>query len=248
MADWLTPDSAVGTIVTHEPKAATVFRRRRIDFCCNGAQLLRDACREASLDPADLLREIAEASSAPSTSDTRERDWREATLTELCTHVIARHHAYLRPKLRRLTQYLAKISDVHGENHPELADVRATFAALYEELLDHMATEEQVLFPAITQIEAASELRQSPPDIGDSGIEETIEQLIRQLEDEHRRASDTLEKLHDLTLAYALPADACATFRETYESLDRLEVDTFWHIHLETNILHPRAIELAGSV
>jgi regulator of cell morphogenesis and NO signaling len=154
----LAADAQVGAIVTHHPAAASVFRQHRVDFCCNGRQTLATACADLSLDPDKLLAQVIEAEAREEDSGDA-RDWTEALLADLCTHIVATHHAYLRTEFPCLTLYIEKIAGVHGDEYPELAELGSVFGALYAELENHMAKEEQILFPMITRDYSAPGLR-----------------------------------------------------------------------------------------
>ncbi len=243
MAERLSQEASVGSIVASHPEAAYVFRKHGIDFCCHGKQPLGEACGEKSLDPNEVLREISASLAEEKPGVATRTDWTQAPLMELCGHIIATHHAYLRTELPRLSQLLDKIHDVHGDVHPELAPLRDLFVALYGELEEHMLKEEGVLSPPITRLETARGLGQPRP-LSHCG---SVGNPIAQIEYEHEQAGGALQQMSGLTAGYSVPDDACPTFRETYEALDRLEGDLFQHIHLENNILHPRAVQLEAS-
>lgn len=243
MSAVLSADAQVGAIVTHHPVAASVFRQHRVDFCCNGRQTLATACGNLSLDPAKLLAQIVEAE-ARAEGEPVARDWTEAALTDLCTHIIATHHSYLRTELPRLTLYIQKIAGVHGDEHPELAELGATFGALCADLEGHMAKEEQILFPLITRMETAAGLNLAMPPSHCGSVQNPIGQM----EHEHEVAGGALRRMSELTDDYTVPEGGCATYRETFERLHHFEGDLFQHIHLENNILHPRAVELEASL
>ena len=236
MPTVVSPETPVGAIVTQHPIAASVFRKHRVDFCCNGRQTLATACAALSLEPASLLEEVQEAEAREETP-VDQRDWTKAPLGELCAHIIGTHHAYLRVELPTLALYIQKIAGVH-DDHPELAEIGQTFDALANELLGHMAKEEQILFPMITSAEVAADLNLSMPPSHCGSVQNPIGQM----EHEHEVAGGALRRISELSNGHTPPDDACPTFRETYARLHRFEGDLFQHIHLENNILHPRAI------
>ncbi|MBT3270194.1 iron-sulfur cluster repair di-iron protein [Candidatus Poribacteria bacterium] len=243
MATALSADTQVGVIVTHHPAAAAVFRHRRVDFCCNGRQTLATACAALSLDPEALLTEVLEAE-ARAEGGPAPRDWTQAPLGDLCAHIIATHHSYLRVELPRLALFIGKIAGVHGDEHPELAEIGRTFAALTADLEGHMAKEEQILFPMITSMETAAELNLSLPESHCGSVRNPIGQM----EHEHEVAGGALRRMSELSDGYTVPEGGCATYRETYQRLHHFEGDLFQHIHLENNILHPRAAEFEASL
>jgi len=188
-----------------------------------------------------LMEEVeADAANAP-----EERDWSKASLAELIGHIVSKHHAYLNNELPVIEQRMAKVLGKHGANHsdflPQLAEL---FAALKAELEIHLRKEELILFPAIEELEAAAEegRRAMPVPFG------TVKNPIRMMEHEHDGAGAALRSARELTRGYAPPEDACPTFRALYHEMEALERDLHAHIHLENNILFPRASELEAKV
>ncbi|MGC8640045.1 MAG: hemerythrin domain-containing protein, partial [Isosphaeraceae bacterium] len=140
----------------------------------------------------------------------------------------------------RLAELLGKVVAAHSANHPELLDLRQTFAALRQELEPHLMKEEQVLFPLIKRLEAAREA--FPIHCG------TVENPIRVMEHEHESAGSALERIRELSNNYRAPADGCTSFQALYDGLSRLEADLHRHIHKENNILHPKAAALESTL
>lgn len=221
----------VGSLVTEHPGRARVFERYGIDYCCGGKMPLEKACRQAGADTGQVIKELQQLdhSQVPDA----QRDWNQARMTELADHIEQTHHVYLRSELPRLTAMVAKIREVHGENHPHLLEVEKVYAALRDELMTHMMKEEQVLFPMIRQMEASDER----PSFHCGSVNNPI----RAMEHEHDNAGAALARLHKLTDGYAPPADACNTYRATLSGLHELEQDLHLHIHKENNILFPKA-------
>jgi regulator of cell morphogenesis and NO signaling len=157
----------------------------------------------------------------------------------LIDHIVDVHHAYVRDALPRIADHLAKLVSVHGERHPELSRVVTTYATVSDELMQHMMKEEQILFPYISDLAA----RES----GACGIVSpfgTVENPIRMMEREHRDAADGLGDIRDLTRDYTTPEDGCQTYRVTMQELAAFERDLHRHVHLENNVLFPRAIAM----
>ncbi len=229
--------ATVGDIVAGDYRTAVVFERHDIDFCCGGARTLAAACAEKSLDPAALGRELeAATASAPARPD---RDYASWTLTRLIDHLRAIHHAYVRANAPQTGAYARKIADVHGEHHPELAQIAAAFDDMTARLMLHLAEEEEVVFPAIKRAEAAARAGADPAAEDAAAIAGGIAALVR----EHDEVGATLHDIRDLALGYGLPADACATYALTWQRLQAFEADLHKHVHLENNILFPRAAE-----
>jgi len=229
----ITGSTLVADIATQNPATIKVFQRHRIDFCCGGKVPLDEACRRKDLDAPALIAELDEALlGAEATTD-----WAEASLTDLVAHIRRRFHRPLVVELPRLAAMLDKVVSRHGARLPEtLLPLQQTFAALQAELLEHMAKEDAVLFPAIVALE--SEPESVRPGWG------WIDQPIEVMEAEHAEAGAALERIASLTHGYVPPADACPTFRGLYHGLEELEREMHLHVHLENHILFPRAAAL----
>jgi regulator of cell morphogenesis and NO signaling len=221
--------SSVGVIVTQHPELSRVFEDLQIDYCCHGGISLNDACQQRQLDPQKVVEKLETHGVAAKEN----RDWSTASLTDLCDHIEATHHAFLRQELPRLEKMIEKVADAHADRHPELRSVGVAFQALQAELMPHMMKEEQILFPAIRQLEAATQPVSLP--FG------TVQNPIRMMEHEHDIAGTVLSQLHDLTGGYQIPKDACNTYRAMIDGLENLALDLHEHIHKENNILFPRS-------
>lgn len=228
-------------IATQRPAAVRVFEKYDLDYCCGGNRPLEQVCGERGLSPAALMEEVeAYARKAPG-----ERDWTKAPLPELIGHIVTKHHVYLNNELPVIEQRMAKVLAKHGANHPDLLGRLADlFAGLKAELEVHLRKEEMILFPAIEELEAAAEEggRAMPVPFG------TVKNPIRMMEHEHDAAGTALRTARELTHGYVPPEDACPTFRALYHEMEELERDLHTHIHLENNILFPRAGELEAKV
>lgn len=237
-ASAITPETIIARLATRQPGTIRVFQRHGIDFCCQGGRPLAAACEEKGIGFEALRDELAAAAGPAGPS----RDWDEAPLGELIDHVLDRYHARLHEDLPRLDAMAAKVLSVHGEKHPEtLPALAATLCDLREELESHMVKEERVLFPAVRALEAAAGGGQAPgATLGLSGP-------IAMMEHEHDVAAAALAELRRLTAGYQPPAGACTTFRGLYHGLAELESDTHRHIHLENNVLFPRAARLEDA-
>jgi regulator of cell morphogenesis and NO signaling len=192
----------------------------------------------------DVLRSLEDAG-APIVAATGEAiDFQSARLTDLIEHILAVHHGYVKQEVPRLQQLLAKVVAVHCAGHPELAAVQRTFAALSSELLSHMMKEEMVLFPYIQKVEeAASQGRRAPQAPFGS-----ISNPVHMMELEHESAGQALEEIRMLSGAYTPPESACFSYRTLYSALQQFEADLHQHVHLENNILFPRAIALESQL
>lgn len=197
------------------------------------------------------LKAVEEVAEAEREAEAGATDWTGSPLTELCDHIVATHHQYLYEELPRLEPLIAKVVDVHGERHPSLLEVQEVFGGLRDELVSHLMKEEQVLFPAIRQLESG----RTGVAVGAAGTVETTKTArasglpfgslanpIRVMEMEHDSAGRALVKIRELTDGYTPPADACNSYRSLLTALAKLEQDLHMHIHKENNILFPRVI------
>ena len=231
-----TARTTVAEVAAAEPATIKVFQRHHIDFCCGGRIPLQEACAAHDLDTDALLAELRAVRAAAEDP----ADWRRLPLKDLVAHIQARYHAPLRDELPRLGAMLDKVVQRHGHRLPEtLLPLQATFESLRRELLAHMAKEDAVLFPSVLALESHAEETST----GWSWIE----QPIGVLEAEHEAAGAALARMRALTDGYAPPEDACPTFRGLYCGLSELERDMHLHVHLENQILFPRAARLASA-
>ncbi|MDR3698475.1 MAG: iron-sulfur cluster repair di-iron protein [Candidatus Sulfopaludibacter sp.] len=217
--------------------ATGILEQHGLDYCCGGKQPLEQACLARGIKPGTILREIEEAKVASAAA----RDWRTAPLDELVKHIVATHHAYLKLDLPVLGHRLDKVVSVHGARDPEvLPRMAEVFAALRAELEMHLHKEEAILFPFIEQYGRAEVQGRPMPPVPFGSIANPIAMMER----EHVKAGDGLSEIRTLTNDFNLPSYACSTVRALYEGLQVLEADLHVHIHLENNILFPRAIAL----
>lgn len=230
------PNKTVGSIVADDYRAAPVFTRNGIDFCCHGGQTLAEACARHGLDQASLLNEIGDATrKGEPASNSGPTTW---TLTQLADHIEAVHHRYVEETLPPLRQYLANLVKVHGARHSELQAIRDEFEACAGALTAHMKKEELILFPYVRRMEAAIRERSGEP----AAPFRSVIEPVRMMEHEHEMEGDRFKRIASLSDAYSVPTDGCATYRTAYALLHQFEEDLHRHIHLENNILFPRAI------
>jgi regulator of cell morphogenesis and NO signaling len=220
------------------PGATRVFESFGIDYCCGGHRTLAVACREASLPVEDLTRSLEEAERASQSG--AERNWRQESLAALTEYIIDTHHSFTRQELDRLEKLFDKVCSRHGKNHPELFEAQKIFYQLKQDLIPHMLKEEQVLFPYITRMEeAADEGRPIQPPFFNA-----VRNPVRMMMTEHDTAGDLLKRLRGITNGYTTPPNGCVSFQTLYQALAAFEADLHQHIHLENNILFPRAVEM----
>jgi len=236
----ITPDTRVAEVAAQNPATIRIFQRFAIDFCCGGKRPLSEACAEKKM-PFEELRALLEAAGDPDGSAMPEMPAADAGLAEMIRFIVDTYHADLRSELPRLDQMAAKVLDAHGAKYPDvLPALQETLRGLREELESHMMKEERVLFPYVERLEAlaADGRRLAASPFG------SIQAPIGMMEHEHEIAGQALARLRELTAGYVPPADACNTFRGLYHGLAELEKALHEHIHLENNVLFPRAARL----
>lgn len=225
------------------PNATRTFEKLGIDYCCGGSRSLRDACQHAHVTLEDVLGELGQGSSFKATPETARQDFANGTLSELVEHIVGTHHVYVKQELPRLQQLLKKVVAVHGAGYPELAAIQQIFQGVSEELSSHMMKEEHILFPYIVAMEnAVSNGRPRPrPAFG------TVSNPVHMMELEHDSAGAALKEIGALSSNYEPPESACFSYRTLYTALKEFETDLHQHIHLENNILFPRAIAMEND-
>ena len=223
-------EKTVGEWVRERPARSRVFEKFGIDYCCGGKKPLLEACHEKAVDVNQVLSAIEQSDAQPHSEVI---DWSKRTMTELCDHIIERHHEWLRRELPRMEFMAQKVARVHGERHPEMLQVAQVFQELKDEMMMHMHKEEEVLFPLIRKMEETS--RRPQFHCG------TLSMPIGVMEEEHENAGHALARMRELTHDYVPPADSCNTFRALLSTLEELESDMHEHVHKENNILFPAA-------
>ncbi|MDH4036974.1 MAG: iron-sulfur cluster repair di-iron protein [Candidatus Krumholzibacteria bacterium] len=219
----ITLETKVGALAAEHPLATRVFARHGIDFCCGGGRPLGEVCEEKGLDAAAVLKEVHAELEQP--GETMER-WDQAPLGDVIDHILHAYHRPLREEMPRLETMARKVLDVHGEKDPDrFKRIVNVLVGLKAEVDSHMVKEEQILFP---MIKAGSGAMAGGP--------------IAVMEDEHLVVANALRELRELTDDYQAPEAACNTWRALWHGLDALEASFHQHIHLENNILFPRAL------
>ncbi|MBP1751267.1 MAG: iron-sulfur cluster repair protein ScdA [Geobacteraceae bacterium] len=236
-ADISISDKTIGEIVADDYRTASVFEKHGIDFCCGGKVALSAICREKGIEPAVILREIK---AVKETLLERSANYAAWELPFLADFIINTHHAYLKENMGQIAVHTGKIADVHGVRHPEVIEISQIFARIVTDLVDHLGYEEDVFFPAIKRIDGARK-SDAVPETKDS---ETISEGLVKLHREHEEVGDAIHRIRDLAKDYEIPGDVCNTFTVTYRELKEFEDDLHKHVHLENNILFPKAANL----
>ncbi len=235
----MTAEKTVRELALENPAATRVFEKLGIDYCCGGNKSLEQACRAANLSIDEVIDslEMADHSARPVQAV---REWQREPLSDLVSHITNTHHRFTREELARLAPLLDKVCTVHGKNHSKLKQVRSSFQGLVRELTTHMMKEERVLFPYIVRMEEAVIQKEPilPPPFG------SLQNPVSMMEHEHDSAGNALRAMHEASSGYIAPPDACISYQTLYKALADFEADLHQHIHLENNILFPRAIAM----
>lgn len=224
-------DRTVGEIVAENPSLSRVFQSYRLDFCCQGAKTLRQACEKNDLPLDEVVTALEEEAASAGVPDSNPA---ELPPVELADYIVEKHHGYLRSELPRVHAMAQRVAQVHGPRNSSLVEVFEVFTGLFRELDSHMRKEEDILFPTIRAIFS------DPP--GEPVFPGEIGHPVAQMEHEHEEAGQALERLRELTNGYRPPVDACNTYRALFAGLEDIEQDTHRHIHLENSVLFPAAV------
>jgi regulator of cell morphogenesis and NO signaling len=230
----------IGQIVADNFRTAAVFQKHGIDFCCRGNRTIDEACAEKTIDPETVLNDLAAIDTSADDTTPRFASWEPDFLID---YIVNNHHRYVRQMLPVLRVHTRKVAAVHGERHPELLRIADAFESVAAELEMHMHKEEQILFPYIRTMVVAQRagMTPPPPPFG------SVRNPIAMMEMEHQSAGDEMELIRTLTGNYTPPEDACTTYRVTFQELHDFERDLHRHVHLENNILFPKALELENA-
>ncbi len=218
-----------------------VLEEAGVDYCCGGSKPLGEACAEAGVKLEEIQKRLREQKSEAGSADTV---WTSVPLAELARHIRKKHHRYVREAIGRLRPLAGKVRMKHGEKHRELADVEELLHAVAREMSAHMQKEELVLFPYIEALEKAANCGESPEPPFFGTVKNPIHMMMR----EHDAAGELVRKIRQASGGYAIPADSCASYKALYEELCAFEADLHEHVHLENNILFPRAVELEATI
>lgn len=233
----ITEKNNIGDIVANDYRTATVFKNHSIDFCCNGNRSIDEACKSENIDSQQLVNELNEV-----LNDTSEKavDFNHWALDLLADYIEKTHHRYCELKINEIKPYLEKITNVHGEQHPELIEINELFKETAGKMSVHMKKEELILFPFIrkmTKLKSTGETLIAPK-FG------SVVSPIDIMMDDHTEEGERFQRIRTLSQNYTVPEDGCATYKVTFAMLNEFEDDLHQHIHLENNILFPKSIAL----
>lgn len=231
----------VREIALEMPVTTKVFEQYKIDYCCGGRKLLIEACRNVGVEPDTVLQQINEVLE---TGGDEQLDWlKNANIGEIADYIEEKHHTFTKYELENLPPLMEKVARVHGGNHPELLELKEQFRLLCEDLNPHLLKEEMILFPYIRKLDPNYPIQQnfSSPCFG------SVQNPIRMMMMEHEQAGDLLKKMREISKNYILPDGACPSYAALFNRLEAFEKDLHQHIHLENNLLFPKAIEIEDS-
>ncbi len=230
-------EETLGELAVKDLRKAEVFKKYGLDFCCGGKKTVKEACAEKGIDVTKVEKELQQADGNPSYRPIPYDEW---SLDFLADYIVNTHHAYVRKTMPDIRQYALKVAQVHGNSHPELLTVQSLVEEIYQELSTHMIKEEQILFPFIKQLAG----KESTGNFAGAG---TVKSPITVMEMEHEEVGKNLEEIRRLTNNYTLPQDACASYSLLFRMLEDFETDLHLHVHLENNILFPKALALENQ-
>lgn len=231
------PQRKIKDIVAENFHTVPLFEKYKIDFCCKGQRSIQEAIDEKKLSINEFYDELSKVYES-AISDVK--SFEEWDLVELSDYIVATHHVYVKNAIPLITLHIEKVINAHSKKYPFLLELQHVFGALANEMNAHMMKEEKILFPLIKYLVDTSKFNEKPKTSGFG----TIKNPVNQMESEHISAGSATEKLRELTDDYKLPEDACTTFQVLYKELNEFEFDLHKHVHLENNILFPRAIKL----
>jgi regulator of cell morphogenesis and NO signaling len=228
----IAPAATLGGVVAEHPRAAALFERLGLDYCCGGQQTLADACSARGLDPETVATMLTALDDDAATE--ADHAVAAASITELCDHIVAGHHEPLRRVLPRISELLVKVVRAHGDEDPDVRRLEELFAATRAELEDHIRLEEELVFPACRALDTA-------------GATDFDAGLLAHLEDTHAATGEALRGLRELGAGYRAEAAHCTTHRVLLHTLAELEVDLHQHIHEENNVLFAKVRERVAA-
>jgi regulator of cell morphogenesis and NO signaling len=228
-------EPTIGEIVTKDYKKAQVFKKFGIDFCCGGKKTVSEVCEKKGIDIQELEAALISSDEVASTSENDYLKWDIGFLTD---YIINTHHQYVRDNSTFISELANKVAKVHGDKHPEAIKVAEIFDVVAKDLLLHLMKEEKILFPFIKDLANIQKNGGKLPETSFGNVSNPIQVM----ESEHEQVGESLQTIRDLTNNFTLPEDACNSYTILYKKLAEYENDLHKHVHLENNLLFPKAI------
>ncbi len=227
-------------IAVSSPAAAQILEEAGVDYCCGGGRSLHDGCAEAGISAEEILARLSASGAQVGPEDA---NWMSAPMGELTEHIRQKHHGYVREAIPRVNALFEKVKAKHGARRPEIAAIEGLFHQLGQEMIAHMQKEEMILFPYIERLERWRN--------GGAALErpffQSVRNPIQMMVNEHDAAGNLAKQIRQASSEYTPPADACASYQRLYTELHEFEADLHLHVHLENNILFPRAVEMENE-
>jgi len=230
-------EATIGEIVAKDYRKAQVFKKFGIDFCCGGKKTVTEVCDKKGIDISEVKQQLASMEADQGNPSQNYQNWE---LDFLCDYIVSTHHKYVKDTLPFLSEISAKVARVHGDSHPEVVVAANAFAGVAADLSAHLLKEEKVLFPYIKQLVAAKRENAALPQAPFGQVSNPIQMM----EAEHEHAGEDMSEIRTVTNDFAVPDDACTSYRILFKMFQEFESDLHQHIHLENNILFPKAIDL----
>lgn len=231
----------VREIALEIPVSTRIFEEYKIDYCCGGRVPFVEACQNAGANPETVLDQINQVQNG---NNSQVKSLNNVSLTKLINYISEKHHTLTREEIFRLSPLMSKVANRHGHNHVNLLELEPLFNELADDLMQHLLKEENVLFPYVEQLERTLNSSAALP----MSCFGTVQNPVRMMMMEHDTAGDILKKMRQLTNDYQPPVGACPSFTALYERLQDFEKDLHQHIHLENNLLFPKAVDLEEKV
>jgi len=232
-------DETLGEIAAKDLRKAEVFKKYGLDFCCGGKKTVKEACAEKGIDVTKVEQELQNSDKTSFTA--RPLPYNDWNLDFLADYIVNTHHSYVKKTILDLRVYAEKVAKVHGAHHPELLQINKLAQEVCDEMSSHMVKEETVLFPYVKQLVTAKNAGNGTVKFGNL---ESVETPVNMMEMEHEVVGNNMDEIRKISNNYALPEDACASYSYLFKTLDEFENDLHIHVHLENNILFPKAIDL----
>lgn len=234
-------EMTVGEIVADDYRTSRIFEKYGIDFCCGGKTTISTACREKGISETVLFDEIANIKKEAAERSSQYGSWEIPFLTD---YIINVHHTYLKDNLAKIAANARKIAGVHGKHHPEVIEIASIFEKIAADMTIHLKEEEEVFFPALKRLDGFIKSSLTP----DAKDVETVRSVLSQLGHEHDEIGEAVHRIRHLAKSFEVPDDVCPTFRVTYLELNEFEDDLHKHVHLENNILFPKADKILQAL
>ena len=230
---------SLAEIVASKPEAAQLFENYNLDYCCGGKRKLSEALQS----DAQKIKEVTgHLEKLFESKNGNEVNFNELSLTELVDHIVGKHHKYVKENLPLIQQHLEKVASKHGAAHIEMKSIKILFDNIKREFEQHMMKEEVILFPRIKKMEMMADGN----NVSTEGF--AIQGPINVMEYEHESAHQLMEEIKRLSNNFTAPESACTTHRLSLDELKIFEKDLHQHVHLENNILFPKAMEMFSKL